>query len=70
MQRPFPSTSGTRDQGESMAERGEPRNEGKTGRTRAGEAKRREGEESLLPIGNANPSETQPPEDPAKTSAA
>ena len=53
-----------------MAERGEPRNEGKTGRTRTEPAKRPEEEESLLPIGNVNPSPTQPPEDPAKTSAA
>ena len=54
-----------------MQERGQPRNEGKTGRTRAEPAKRAgEEEESLLPIGNANPSPTQPPEDPAKTSAA
>ena len=53
-----------------MTERGRPTNEGRTGRTRAGAAKRPEGEESLLPIGNANPSETQPPEDPAKTTPA
>jgi hypothetical protein len=53
-----------------MTESGRPNNEGKTGRTRTGQAKQSEAEESLRPIGNANPSETQPPEEPAKTSAA
>jgi hypothetical protein len=53
-----------------MRESGRPKNEGKTGRTRTAPEKRPEAEESLRPIGNANPSETQPPEEPAKTSAA